>query len=157
MSSVYYSECILKIIEVIQRECNLLVYLAGDVVMIARSDEDIERFLYAATYPPYIDRKDISTLRMSASLVINESTIAITDIKSYTIAKILTSELAKVLEIYMPFYIDGIDMVISYRASEDGGLYTRYEIRIPIKDRSVVEKILEKVLSIAKELGIDIK
>jgi len=132
----------------------LRLYLAGNVVIVAESDDDLERFLYASTYPPYVELERVGELRKSFTVVCTESHVALTDLKSFEVSLALSHALIRALEPYAPYVIDGVDLIVGYRVSEDGGVYTRYEVRVGIRDRSRSSEVCRHVNNVLSGQGL---
>lgn len=131
----------------------LRLYLAGNVVIVAESDDDLERFLYASTYPPYIEFEKVRELRNSFAVICTDSYVALADLKSFEVSLALSHVLIRALEPYAPYVVDGVDLIVSYRVSEDGGVYTRYEVRVGIKDRSRSSEVCQHVNTVLSGQG----
>jgi len=111
------------------------LYLAGNVVIVAESDNDLEKFLYTSTYPPYIGLEKVRELRGSFAVICTDSYVALADLKSFETSLVLSHALIKTLEPYVPYVVEWVDLVVGYKVSEDGGVCTRYEVEVGIRDR----------------------
>jgi len=132
----------------------LRLYLAGNVVIVTESDSDLERFLYASTYPPYIGLEKVRELRTSFTVVCTDSYVALADLKSFEASLVLSHALIRVLEPYAPYVVEGVDLVVGYRVSEDGGVFTRYEVRVGIRDRGRSSEVCQLVKAALSKLGV---
>lgn len=124
------------------------VFTVGNVIILAKSEEDIDEVLYAISLPPSIGIDKIKELKESYTYFTRVSDefieLWIIDLKSYSNALSLVNKIATKFESYMPFQIESIDLVTSYRASEDGGIFVKHSIVIKVKRgyRGLVTKIL---------------
>ena len=130
----------------------VLVFLYGDVIVMARSEEDVQRFLYAETLPKSIPLKVINELRceevsISIAKLCSETLLVLADIVSTDMAHIIGHKLAQVFRDYTPFAIRRIDVVTSYSSSEDGGYVVRNQVVLSLDTRFIDE---QSALSIAR-------
>ncbi len=133
-------------------------YLVGDVVVLACDKESIIRTFRAIGEPPYVPMSKVEkTWKRRPAITVRDCTVLVVDIPDFDQALKLTATLAKRLVGYMPFKISHVDLTITYRSSEDGGLFTRYQVQVHIvknycdelKDqiKQEVEKIIEELSS----------
>jgi len=147
-----YNRCLLKLVELVEEECRgLRAYLAGNVLLIARGEDDVAKYLYATVYPPYVKLADLTMQRLDVVVTSSGNIISISGIKSFELAAVLASTIARELEELMPFRVEGVDLLTAYRSSEDGGIYTRHEVRVYLKDENVVGDVLELIRRILSE------
>jgi len=124
------------------------IFTIGNVIILAKSEEDIDEVLYAISLPPSIGIGKIRELKESYTCLTKVRDrfieIWVVDLKSYSKALSITNRIAVELEKYMPFQIESVDLVSSYRASEDGGIFVKHSIVIRVKReyRDLVTKIL---------------
>lgn len=86
----------------VARSCpSLKAYLAGNVLIIAESEDELEKYLYAATRSPYISIKHVEYLRKSFEVVCSDRVILVVDIESFDVAAIVASTLAWYVEEHM--------------------------------------------------------
>ncbi len=130
------------------------LYLAGKVVIVTGSEKDLKNFLNAASYPPYISPKDVEKVSKTVAVSVadrgNYVELSVIDLPTLDTALALANALASRLEHDMPHKIHGVEAKIVYRASEDGGLETRYTVSVHIHKKAAelvkkAEKILEEV------------
>ena len=131
------------------------VYQLGDMLILAPTGVDLSEKLYAITLPDELDIKLYREFRARKPVIsVSEDNrniyINILDIVDSERAKLIANALATKLEKFMPFTIKRIDNVTSITASEDGGLITRYSIRIVIHKSA--RRIVDNILSIVKNM-----
>lgn len=85
-------------------------------------------------------------------MVAGEEVVSVTDVESFELAAILASSIARRLEELMPFDVEGVDLLTAYRSSEDGGLYTRHEVRVYVRRKEAVSLVIEEVRKVLEEL-----
>lgn len=128
------------------------VFTIGNVIILAKSEEDIDEVLYAISLPPSIGLNKIRELKESYTCLIktNDKFIElwVVDLKSYSKALSIANRIATEFENYMPFQIESIDLVSSYRASEDGGIFVKHSIIIRVKKE--YRNLVTRILSILK-------
>ncbi len=135
------------------------LFLYGDVAVLARDENDVQRFLYAETLPKGIPTNVFEELKCELPSIAflriwGEDMIVVSDIVSTDLAHIIGHRLAQALRDYSPFAIRRIDIVTSYRASEDGGYSVRNQVLVSLDTRfigreavlSIVRKVLEDIV-----------
>ncbi len=129
------------------------VYLVGDVVVLACDKESIIRTFRAIGEPPYVPMSKVEeTWKRKPTVTVHDCTVLVVDIPDFDQALKLTATLAKRLTGYMPFKISHIDLTVTYRSSEDGGLFTRYQVQTHIVKnyceelREVIKREVERVV-----------
>ncbi len=120
------------------------LFLYGDVAVLARDEGDVQRFLYAETLPKGIPLRVFEELRcetpsIAISRICGEYMVVISDIVSTDLAHIIGHRLAQAFRDYSPFAVRRIDVVTSYRASEDGGYSVRNQVLV-LLDTRFIEK-----------------
>jgi len=114
----------------------LRAYLLGNVIVLASSLNDVRKSLYAVSEPPSIPlevlRREVWSREPAIAVTerFGEKVIVISDIESGDLALILGSMVASLLSNLSPMYVKRVDVVITYRASEDGGFTTRHEVLV---------------------------
>jgi len=130
------------------------LFLYGDVAVLARDESDVQRFLYAETVPKGIpfnvfEELKCETPSITASKICGEDTVVVSDIVSSDLAHIIGHRLAQAFRDHSPFAVRRVDVVTSYRASEDGGYSVRNQVLVSL-DTRFIEK--EVALSIARKV-----
>ncbi len=132
------------------------VYLLGSTIVLACSREDLVETFRAISEPPYVPAdKWRPHLARRPGLAVRDREIYIVDIASYDTALMLAQRLAYELRPTMPFKVKQVDLVLTYRCSEDGGLFTRTAVRISLSRTATqddVKNILETVRRVLDEL-----
>ncbi len=132
--------------------CKPRIYLVGNIIALACSREDIVETFRAISEPPYIPEElRKRTAKRTPGLAIHDRTILIVDIPDFEQALVLAQRISHELRPYMPFKVSHVDLVVTYRCSEDGGLFTRYLIKIVLTKVASSEDI-EKIVQIVKNL-----
>ncbi len=134
------------------------LFLYGDVAVLARDESDVQRFLYAETLPRGIPIKVFEELKCEApsiaiARICSEDAIVVSDIVSTDLAYVIGHRLAQAFRGYSPFAVRRIDVITSYRASEDGGYSVRNQVLV-LLDTRFIEK--GAALSIARKVVEDI-
>ncbi len=154
----FLGECLDKdLLSRILGSTKLSLYLYGDVVVVARSREDVERFLYVSATPRGIDLEYVKRL-LCGEFAVSLSKrggcveLVVSDIPSAELASILGATLARKLRGFMPFEVVRVDVVTTYRESEDGGLCVRNAVMVVLSPRANVEKIRRVVEDCIEEV-----
>ncbi len=156
MNREEYIECLSdEFLSYIFKKRKLRMYLYGDVAVLASKPEDLARFLYAVTMPKAIEistiyemlcrEPSVSVSRVSSS----EYRIVIADIGRADDAYTIASSLARRLSSFSPFIVEHIDVVTSYRSSEDGGYMIHNMVIVYLRPQT--PKIVDEVLGIIEE------
>ncbi|HDI02484.1 MAG TPA: hypothetical protein ENF93_02440, partial [Ignisphaera sp.] len=88
----------------------IYVYLFGNVAVLAKSDHDVNRFLYATSLPKKIPLEEIENLYCNAasiavSRLYGEDIVVVSDIGSNDYAVVIAHRLAQQLESLSPFAV----------------------------------------------------
>jgi len=153
-SSSKDSDRILRLIAAMLGSSKPKVFPYGDVVVFAVNESDMRRFLYVASYPRSVGLERLKELVCSKPSISiakerNETKIIVSDIASGDLALVIGSRLAKELSMYSPYGVRRVDVITTYRSSEDGGISVRNSIEIVVDDRftdpSTIRRIVEKI------------
>ena len=132
------------------------VYLIGNTIVLACTREDLIETFRAISEPPYVPAdKWRPHLKRRPGIAVRDREVCIVDIASYDAALALAQKLAYELRPEMPFKVKQIDLVLTYRSSEDGGLFTRIMIRVvfsQLASQEDVEKLLNKIRRVIDEV-----
>ncbi len=132
----------------------LKLYLLGQIAILAKSQEDVEKTLEAISLPSGLSLKVIKQfLRRPPAISINEDEVSkriiISDISSSDLALVIANHLAAKLSKYSPFIVRRIDCIITYRASEDGGFTVKNQVEIVI-NKNISDQLLRTITSIVE-------
>lgn len=135
------------------------VYLLGNVIILAKDREDILSVFRAISEPPYVPMdkvKDLWSRKPSISTIENDKyiDIIVSDLVSLEQAYLIANLICSRLMNYMPFILEKIDVITTFRSSEDGGIFQRFQVickisKINPEDANICKK---KIIEIIEKL-----
>ncbi len=134
-------EVLSKVAEVLGVDfTELKVYLLGKVAVLAKSREDVMEAFRAVSEPPYVPFDYVRRLQMRGfrPITLNRGNVVqihVPDIPDLETALALANRIMSEFASEAPFYLQRVDVVISFRSSEDGGVAHRYSVDVVIDAR----------------------
>lgn len=130
-------------------ERDVRVYLAGRVLLLAASEEELRDTLRAFTLPPWVPAESLSRARLSPAVSFKAEgragTAVLSDLRSMDEALKLANKLVSRLLDDMPLGVERVDVIASFSASEDGGVASSYAV--VVKFASELREKVSRVLS----------
>jgi len=133
------------------------VYPYGEVVVVARSEKDIRRFLYASTFPRSIDPARLPNALCGSAAVEtriagNELRVVVSDIASGDAAMAIAHAVASRLSRLGPLALKRVDAITSLRACEDGGFEPRNQVVAVLRPFVSVDEVKRLVEDALREV-----
>ncbi len=132
-------------------ERDVRVYLAGRVLLLAKSEEELRDTLRAFTLPPWVPAESLSKARLSPAVSFKAEgsveTAIVSDLRSMDESLKLASKIVSRLLDEMPLGVERVDVIASFSASEDGGVASSYAVVVRFASR-----LREKVSEVLSEL-----
>lgn len=158
MSSEDFVKYVIEVLKV-NSLSDVKLYMLGNVLVLARSREDILDAFRAIGEPPYVPLSKVKELRSRRPSISHrrrdsDVEIILSDLISHEQALLIANTLCSKLINYMPFKVRKIDVITTFRSSEDGGIFQRYQVVINLYRVSSeeFENISKTVSNVINEL-----
>ncbi len=131
------------------------VYLLGRTVVLAKDREDVMDAFRAISEPAYVPLSKVRELRgrrpsISVRRLDDRAEIVLSDLVSQDQAYLIANALCSRLSNLMPFTVKKVDVIMTFRSSEDGGVFQRFQIVVSLT--KVSDDVLEGVLKEVREV-----